>query len=43
MANINIEKKIERFNIRTAELLCSIAVSMITAIVTVAIVMLSTK
>ncbi len=35
MANINLDKKIERFNIRTAEILCSIAMSMITAIVTV--------
>ena len=29
------DKKIEQFNLRTAEILCSVCVSMITAIITV--------
>ena len=35
MPSKDIDKKIERFNLKTAEILCSIFVSMLTAIITV--------
>ena len=37
MSKKDLDKKIEQFNLRTAEILCSIFVSMMTAIITVLI------
>ena len=35
MSNKNFDKKIEKMNFKIAEILCSVGVSMITAIITV--------